>query len=77
MGTNEDLATFIDDLKQSGVDVVGEIHATPDGVVFETLKTAIKYSERHKKVLVRISGTVCNWRAQNKEQPTPTPSVGS
>jgi hypothetical protein len=76
MGTNEDLARFIDDLKQSGMEV-GEVHTTPDGVVFESLKTAIVYSQRHKKVLVRIDGQILHWLAKNQAQPTPAPSVGS
>jgi hypothetical protein len=75
MGTHEDLATFLSDRKQSGMEV-GEVHMTPDGVVFESLKTAIMYAERHKKVLGHIDGQVLHWLARNKAQATPAPSVG-
>ena len=61
MGKQDELASFIYEMKLAGHDV-GNYASHPQGVVFESLETAKTYAKRHKMELGgRIDGKVSGW----------------
>ena len=65
MGNEEELAKLVRALRESGVDV-GNCSIFPDGVFFDTQRSAMIFAEKHDKELVRIEGHVSGWLAKNK-----------
>ena len=65
MGNEEELAKLVRALRESGVDV-GNYSVFPDGVFFDTQRSAMIFAEKHDKELVRIEGHVSGWLARNK-----------
>ena len=65
MGTQEELAALILELKQDGI-AVGQCCVVTSGVFFPELKFAKIFSERHDKELTRVDAVVSGWLAKNK-----------
>ena len=64
MGKRDELAKFISDLKQRGIDV-GNNAVHPAGVVFESVQYAKLFAEKFDRDLTRIDGQVSGWLVEN------------
>ena len=67
MGKQDELATFLRQVKDDGVDI-GQCCVVPEGVFFGSLEIAKIFAERHDKELKRVDGQVSGWLAKNKGQ---------
>lgn len=65
MGKQDELAKFIRQVKDAGLDV-GQACVVANGVFSQSLKFARIFAKKHDKDLVRVNGQVSGWLAKNR-----------
>jgi hypothetical protein len=68
MGTQEELAALMYQIRTAGMDV-GQCCVVGNGVFFHEHRFARIFSERYDKELLRVDGQVSGWLAKDKPEP--------
>lgn len=69
MGTQEELAQLVYQLRDSGVDL-GSFSVVPQGVFFPSYKSAQIVAKKYNRDLVRVDGQVSGWLVKDRDPET-------